>query len=290
MPVVVSTKEELRNHIAASYEKHSLDSKKPSLGFVPTMGALHRGHASLIESSIRDNDLTVVSIFVNPTQFGANEDLSTYPKTLEADLDLCASLGVDIVFTPDSKEIYGEDEITLNPPAAMGYILEGYHRPTHFAGVLQVVLKLFNLLLASNHAYGLRAYFGKKDAQQLLIIQKMVKDFFLPVEIIPCPLVRDIDSLALSSRNAYLSPSQREVALAMPKALLTIEKLIKNENLRDVSTLKAKALEMLEGYSIDYLDFYTRDLKLVELEARDCLLLAAIRIGTVRLLDNIWID
>ena len=167
-----------------------------SVGFVATMGALHKGHLSLIEKSLQENTHTIVSIFVNPTQFGENEDFGSYPRTLEADLALCEKAGVSAVFAPSVEDMYSTDEITFNPPKNMGYILEGFDRPTHFAGVIAVVLKLFMLIKPR------KAYFGQKDAQQVLILQKMVRDLFLDIEIVPCEIVRDDDGLALSSRNS----------------------------------------------------------------------------------------
>ncbi|RDU61238.1 pantoate--beta-alanine ligase [Helicobacter sp. MIT 14-3879] len=288
-----------KSHLITAHKDHN--RAVPKLGLVPTMGALHNGHKSLIESSIKNNDVTVVSIFVNPTQFSPTEDLAKYPRTLEKDIELCTSLGVDIVFAPDAKEMYSSnDEVTLNPPKSMGYILEGYYRPTHFAGVLQIVLKLFNLMLSSCYhssqtdAYSIRAYFGKKDAQQLLIVQKMVHDLYLPIEVIAMPIVRDTDSLALSSRNVYLTPTQRQQALALPRAILRIEHLIVQENIRDIETLKAEANSILQGLQIDYMDFYTHNLTLAKeygtREARKCIFLVAITIDKIRLLDNLWIE
>lgn len=308
-PVIVKTKHHLQRQIAQSLSLYNdrdilnipFDSKTKdpiSLGLVPTMGALHNGHKSLIESSVANNTITIVSIFVNPTQFAPTEDLAKYPRTLDSDMQLCASLGVDIVFVPDSSEMYELDEIALIPPKSMGYILEGYYRPTHFSGVLQIVLKLLNLMLLPKQKfkdlsfpiYDVRAYFGMKDAQQLLIVQKMVKDLCLPVEIVPVPIVRDNDYLALSSRNVYLSQKQRDEALALPRAVLEVENLILKKGIRDILILKHKASEILEGLSVDYMDFYTHELKLLKDEARDCVFLVAITVQNIRLLDNFWID
>lgn len=333
---------------------HNLDSIKAinniTIGLSPTMGALHNGHKSLIQANVSENDISIVSIFVNPTQFGVGEDLANYPRTLESDLKMCESLGVDIVFLPEISEIYEvdflqdskndlkkdsktnqanlkidskgnlkgnsktdskenvktnsksdkknknpfeSDEITLNPPKKMGYILEGFYRPTHFAGVIQVVLKLLNLTQANN------AYFGKKDAQQLLIIQKMVRDLRLKTRIIPIDIVRDSDTLALSSRNVYLDSKTRKKALAIPKTIFHIESLIK-KNVRDIGTLKHEALAILSGLDIDYMDFFTHNLSLAK-EAKNCIFLIAIRFKLpqnkaqnapkeVRLLDNLWIE
>lgn len=181
-------------------------SLKESVGFVPTMGALHKGHQSLIERSLKENSHTIVSVFVNPTQFGANEDFSAYPRPLEKDLALCEGLGVSAVFLPKTSEMYPyeiEQRLKLYAPTFLSRSLEGAMREGHFDGVVQVVLKLFHLV------HPTRAYFGKKDAQQLLIIQHLVKDLLLDIEIAPCEIVRDSDNLALSSRNVYLDATQR---------------------------------------------------------------------------------
>lgn len=261
----------------------NLDSTIPSIGLVPTMGALHDGHKSLIQASTTHNHITIVSIFVNPTQFAPNEDLAKYPRTLENDMQLCKNLDVDIVFIPTSQIMYEEDEITLNPPKKMGYILEGYYRPTHFAGVLQIVLKLFNLIMPT------RAYFGKKDAQQLLIIQKMVRHLCIPIQIIGMPIIRDFDALALSSRNVYLDSKQRQDAVLIPKAIFHIESRIIQDNERDTTVLKNEAMKILESLQIDYMDFYTHDLEITT-RAEKCIFLLAVRVGSVRLLDNLWIQ
>lgn len=191
-------------------------SLEESVGFVPTMGALHKGHQSLIERSLKENSHTIVSVFVNPTQFGANEDFNAYPRPLEKDLALCEKLGVNAVFVPKIGEMYpyeAEQRLKLYAPKFLSSSLEGAMRKGHFDGVVQIVLKMFHLVNPT------RAYFGKKDAQQLLIIEHLVKDLLLDIEIAPCEIVRDDDNLALSSRNVYLNATQRKQALAIPKAL-----------------------------------------------------------------------
>lgn len=254
------------------------------IGFTPTMGALHNGHKSLIESNVAQNHIAVVSIFVNPTQFSPTEDLSTYPRTLEKDIEMCREAGVDIVFAPTSEILYtDDDEVIIEPPKKMGYILEGYYRPTHFRGVLQVVLKLFNLISPT------RAYFGQKDAQQLLIIKKMVQHLCLPIEIIGMPIVRDYDNLALSSRNVYLSESERKLALAIPKTIFHLQDLITQQNIRDIAILKQEAEKILGNLNIDYMDFYNHDLTFAT-KAQNCIFLLVVRIGKIRLLDNLWIE
>lgn len=256
-----------------------------SVGFVATMGALHKGHLSLIEKSLQENTHTIVSIFVNPTQFGENEDFGSYPRTLEADLALCEKAGVSAVFAPSVEDMYSTDEITFNPPKNMGYILEGFDRPTHFAGVIAVVLKLFMLIKPR------KAYFGQKDAQQVLILQKMVRDLFLDIEIVPCEIVRDDDGLALSSRNIYLSAKEREIALCIPRTIALVKKEIDNGEVK-VDKLKALALESLtqSGTTFFYADFFNRELKpIAVIKKQESIFLIALRVGKTRLLDNLWI-
>lgn len=283
--IIAHTKRDLKDAISAkrSYKATQRNKSEDSitLGFTPTMGALHAGHKSLIEQSIKENDISVVSIFVNPTQFGPNEDLDKYPRTLESDIAMCKDLGADIIFAPDSKQMYEEeDEITLNPPKSMGYILEGYYRPTHFAGVIRIVLKLFNLIKPHN------AYFGKKDAQQLLIIQKMTKHLCIDINIRGMPIIRDKDGLALSSRNVYLSAKDRELALRIPRAISFIDM---HKNTKDIESLKRGAYEILGNLEIDYMDFYNRSLQLTQ-EIKGSIFLLCVRVGKVRLLDNLWLD
>lgn len=262
----------------------SLTQNNQSIGFVATMGALHQGHLSLIQTSLAQSNYTIVSIFVNPTQFGANEDFNAYPRTLEQDLALCEKAGVSAVFAPNAQDMYGNDEISFNPPVKMGYVLEGFDRPTHFAGVLQIVLKLFHLIMPH------RAYFGQKDAQQVLIIQKMVKDLFLPIEIVPCPIQRDSDGLALSSRNIYLSAQERERALCIPRTIMRIKDEIQKGR-TEVAYLHTLALEGLEKADrIFYADFYNHSLEgITQIVSGDSIFLVAVKIGQTRLLDNLWI-
>jgi len=257
--------------------------KGKEVGFVPTMGALHAGHLSLIKLSIANNQTTVVSIFVNPTQFLPGEDLNTYPKKTEADLKICEIAGVDVVFLPNIDDIYHDREIQILAPKVKGYILEGYNRPTHFDGVLQVVLKLFNIVKPTH------AYFGKKDAQQLYLIQQMVRDLFLDVKIVPCEIVRDGDGLALSSRNEYLTPLERTKALALSKSLKRAGKLV-SAGKTDVAQIKELCLEVLSEIEVEYFEIVDREFNLIEnIELGNTLVLVAGRVGTTRLIDNLWI-
>ncbi|WQW92266.1 pantoate--beta-alanine ligase [Helicobacter pylori] len=261
-------------------------SLEESVGFVPTMGALHKGHQSLIERSLKENPYTIVSVFVNPTQFGANEDFSAYPRPLEKDLALCEGLGVNAVFLPKIDEMYPyeiEQRLKLYAPTFLSHSLEGAVRKGHFDGVVQVVLKMFHLVNPT------RAYFGKKDAQQLLIIQHLVKDLLLDIEIAPCEIVRDSDHLALSSRNVYLNATERKQALAIPKALENIKQAI-DKGEKACEKLKKLGLEILENLEVDYLEFCNHKLEpLKTIEPANTLVLVAARVGKTRLLDNLWV-
>ncbi|GAA7414290.1 pantoate--beta-alanine ligase [Helicobacter pylori] len=261
-------------------------SLKESVGFVPTMGALHRGHQSLIERSLKENSHTIVSVFVNPTQFGANEDFSAYPRPLEKDLALCEKSGVGAVFVPKIGEMYpyeAEQRLKLYAPTFLSRSLEGAMRKGHFDGVVQVVLRLFHLVNPT------RAYFGKKDAQQLLIIQHLVQDLLLDIEITPCEIMRDDDNLALSSRNVYLNATERKQALAIPKALENIQQAI-DKGEKACEKLKKLGLEILENLEVDYLECCNHKLEpLKTIEPTNTLVLVAARVGKTRLLDNLWV-
>jgi len=255
-----------------------------TVGFVPTMGALHRGHLSLIQKSKEENDFTVVSIFVNPTQFLEGEDLDKYPRKEEADMTICEKIGVDILFMPTIDNIYFKDELKVLAPAIAGYVLEGARRPGHFDGVLQIVMKLFNIVQPN------RAYFGKKDAQQLLLIQKMVHDMFIPIDIVPCNTIREADGLAMSSRNVYLSAEERKRALAISKSLKRAGKMIMS-GVKDVKTIKEEMISILRKYvKIEYVEIVDRDLSPIDNIIEDkTIILVAARVGDTRLIDNIWI-
>ncbi|PAF49356.1 pantoate--beta-alanine ligase [Helicobacter sp. 13S00401-1] len=274
--LVVKSKHEL----VSTLKRLKTGSK--TLGFTPTMGALHLGHESLIRQSKKDNDISVVSIFVNPTQFLPHEDLSKYPRPIESDLKICESLGVDVVFLPSVEEMYEKDSIKVSAPKFMGYVFEGFLRPGHFDGVLSIVLKFFNLVLPTN------AYFGKKDAQQLLMIEKMVKDLNLSINVVGMPLIRDKDNLAFSSRNVYLSNEGRKKALCLSSALFSIEDKIKN-GIKDVSLLKKEALKSLWDVEVEYFEFVDRELHITT-KLEDSILIAVIRVENIRLLDNLWIS
>ncbi|MGQ2912698.1 pantoate--beta-alanine ligase [Aeromicrobium sp.] len=271
-PVVARTRAELRAALAGA----------DRTAFVPTMGALHDGHARLMRHARPLGDTLVVSIFVNPTQFGPGEDLDAYPRTFDADLVVCEREGVDVVFAPDVDEMYpgGLDGAVTVDPGPLGQVLEGAARPTHFRGVLTVVAKLFALVRPDV------AVFGEKDFQQLALIRRIVRDLALDVEVVGHPIVREADGLALSSRNTYLTPIQHEQALALSRAL----RAAADEGVvgRD-AVLKAahEVLDAADGVEVDYLvvtDPLLGDVDdSYEGEAR---ILVAARVGTTRLLDN----
>ena len=252
-----------------------------TVGFVPTMGALHNGHISLIKQARDENDIVIVSIFVNPTQFLPGEDLDAYPRKDEADKKICEICKVDYLFMPEISTMYAKEEVLIKAPNK-SYILEGKTRPGHFDGVLRVVLKLFNLTQPTN------AYFGKKDAQQLSLITQMVKDLFLPINIVPCDIVRENSGLALSSRNVYLTPEQKEEALKISKSIYMAGNLIAKEE-RDSKVVKDKIYEVLNGLDVEYVKVVDRNFNEIEIiEQSNTIILVVVRFESIRLLDNIW--
>lgn len=267
-----------------------------TIGLVPTMGALHKGHESLIKKAVETCDKVVVSVFVNPIQFGPNEDFDKYPRTLDADKHLCESNNVNIVFAPNASEMYGKDfanpDLQTNkhltyvyPPYSLVDKLCGKTRTGHFDGVATVVLKLLNLVQPDS------AFFGQKDAQQLIIIKKMVKDLNVPVNIIGCPIVREEDGLALSSRNKYLSAEARKKALSISKALFYVKDLI-SKGEKDVKILFDSAINLLDkDIELEYLEFVDTE-NLISLESINpkTLIAIAARVDNVRLIDNIILE
>lgn len=281
LPDVVTERHELRGRIA------ELRRGGKSLGFVPTMGALHAGHLSLVEASNQACDLTAVSIFVNPTQFGPNEDLAKYPRTLTADLAALATRRVDLVFAPPVEQIYPPGHDTFVEVGAVGRRWEGAARPVHFRGVATVVLKLFNLVQPDV------AFFGQKDFQQCLVVQKLVADFDLPLEIRVCPTVREPDGLAMSSRNAYLSADQRASALSLSRALHNAEAAVASGERRVAVLLDqlTATLQASAGVVIDYAAIADRaTLEPLESIDRPAVALLAARVGATRLIDNVLLD
>ena len=255
-----------------------------SIGLVPTMGYLHEGHLSLVEKSLDENEITVVSVFLNPIQFGPREDLNRYPRDFDRDARLLEERGVDVVFYPDEKEMYREYFSTFVEVENLSRVLCGESRPSHFRGVTTVVLKLFNIIKPS------RAYFGEKDAQQAIVIKRMVADLNLEVTIRTLPIVRDSDGLAMSSRNTYLSPDERKAALALPRALAKARKMFLGglKNAAELRKIIRQELEKNQMIGIDYVE--TVDLKhlrkMDNIDAENTLVAAAIRVGKTRLIDN----
>ena len=231
--------------------------REGELGLVPTMGAFHEGHLALFRAARDENDVVVASLFVNPAQFGESEDLERYPRDEEHDARLAEDAAVDVLYVPSADEIYPPGFETWVEVERLGSILEGEHRPGHFRGVATVCLKLFNLVRPQ------RAYFGQKDAQQVAVVRRMVRDLAVPVEIRVVPTARDEDGLALSSRNAYLSPEERRQALALPRALA------------------ARDRSLLNGLEVDYFE---------EADFEPRVLAAAVRVGNTRLIDNVVLE
>lgn len=260
-----------------------------SIGLVPTMGALHEGHASLINASAKENDITIVSVFVNPTQFGPNEDYEAYPRTLENDCIVAQNAGADVVFAPKNKDLYPNEDMTwVEVTGDITKVLCGRTRPIHFRGVTTVVSKLFNLSRAD------RAYFGLKDAQQTEVLRRMVDDLFFNVELRIMPIVREADGLAKSSRNTYLSPEERKSALILSKSLKLAKEAFTNGQ-RDVETILNLVKDTIQNEKtsqIDYVEMHKLPgLKPVgnKIEGR-VLLALAVKFGTTRLIDNVILE
>lgn len=260
-----------------------------SIGLVPTMGALHEGHASLINASAKENDITIVSVFVNPTQFGPNEDYEAYPRTLENDCVVAQNAGADVVFAPKNKDLYPNEDMTwVEVTGDITKVLCGRTRPIHFRGVTTVVSKLFNLSRAD------RAYFGLKDAQQTEVLRRMVDDLFFNVELRIMPIVREADGLAKSSRNTYLSPEERKSALILSKSLKLAKEAFNNGQ-RDVETILNLVKDTIQTEKIsqiDYVEMYKLPgLKPVGNKIEGKVLLAlAVKFGTTRLIDNVILE
>ena len=258
-----------------------------SVGFVPTMGYLHEGHKSLIDAARRENDKVVVSIFVNPMQFGPAEDLDSYPRDLNRDAKLCEDAGVDIIFHPEPEEMYADGFCSYVDMNGLTTELCGKTRPIHFRGVQTVVLKLFHIVTPD------RAYFGQKDAQQLAIIKRMVKDLNMPLSIHGCPIIREEDGLAKSSRNTYLSPEERKAALVLSRSVFLGEKMVK-EGERDCKKVIAAMTEEIEKEPLAKIDY----VKIVDLSTMQqidtiehgILAAMAVYIGKTRLIDNFMIE
>ncbi|MBI3468120.1 MAG: pantoate--beta-alanine ligase [Planctomycetes bacterium] len=255
-----------------------------SIGLVPTLGALHAGHLSLLRTARKECDYVVVSVFVNPTQFSASEDLAHYPRPWKDDLELCRGEKVDLVFAPSEQEMYPPGFCTWVQVSGLGDILEGEYRPGHFRGVATVVLKLLSIVAPD------RAYFGKKDYQQLLVVQQMVRDLGLPVRIRACPTVREPDGLACSSRNQYLTPEERQRALVLFRGLSLAHDMVAAGE-RDASDIRQRvrdAVESTAGCVLDYAELVDpQTLEVVTSLDRPTLAALAVRVGKTRLIDNL---
>lgn len=277
---IVSTVQEVREQVNA-WKKEGF-----TIGFVPTMGYLHEGHASLMDKA-GENDKVVVSIFVNPMQFGPNEDLDSYPRDLDHDAEICREHGVDLIFHPTPEEMYGDNFHTYVDMNVLTQELCGLSRPAHFRGVCTVVAKLFNIVLPDH------AYFGQKDAQQLAIIKRMVKDLNMPLEVHGCPIVREKDGLAKSSRNTYLSPKERKAALVLSRSIMLGKKMAEKGE-RDCSKIISAMTEEIQKEPLANIDY----VKIVDLETMQqvasiengILAAIAVYIGKTRLIDNFIIE
>ena len=275
---LIHTVAELREEVAQA------KAQGLTIGLVPTMGALHEGHASLIAAANKENDFVVVSVFVNPTQFGPNEDLDAYPRTLEADCKLAEKMGANVVFAPSPKEMYpSSDDTRVEVTGDITKVLCGRTRPIHFRGVCTVVGKLFNIVCPD------RAYFGQKDAQQLATIRRFVRDLNFPIEIVPCPIVREADGLAKSSRNTYLNPEERKAALILSQSLRLGREAIENgeKNAKKIIDIISQNLATEPLARIDYVEVVDfENIQRVETIEGETLVAIAVYIGKTRLIDN----
>ncbi len=257
-----------------------------SVGFVPTMGYFHAGHQSLMERARRENDLVVVSLFVNPIQFGPNEDFEKYPRDLQRDEQLAAATGVDLLFYPAVAEMYPDGFQTNVTVTGVSQGMCGSSRPGHFQGVATVVLKLFNIVGPD------RAYFGEKDAQQLRVIRQLVRDLNLPLAVIGCPIVREADGLAMSSRNVYLNPSERQAALVLSRSLAWAREALASGE-RDAARLQATLRRLIDSEPLAELEYLvivnSETLAPVARLAGELLIALAVRFGKTRLIDNLTV-
>ena len=276
--IVVETVDKLRAFLAAAR------AEGKSVGLVPTMGALHEGHASLVQRSVAENDVTVVSVFVNPTQFNDKGDLERYPRTLDADCALLSSLGANYVFAPSVEEVYPEPDTRVFDFAPLDKVMEGVYRPGHFNGVAQIVSKLFMYVEPD------RAYFGEKDFQQLAIIREMVRQLGFNLQVVGCPIVREKDGLALSSRNTLLTPEQRITALAISKTLFASLDYAKLHTLTETKQMVEQAIAGTEGLELEYYEVVDGNTlqSVASWDDTDYIVgCITVYCGKVRLIDNI---
>ena len=279
---IVKTVDEVRQYV----NKWRKDGD--TIGLVPTMGYLHSGHQSLIKKSVEDNDRTVVSVFVNPIQFGPNEDLEAYPRDINRDAVLCETTGADLIFNPEPEEMYKDGFVSFVDMNGLTNHLCGLSRPVHFRGVCTVCNKLFNIVGPD------RAYFGQKDAQQLAVIKRMVKDLNMPLQIVGCPIVRENDGLAMSSRNTYMNVEERNAALILSKSIFMGKELVEKGE-RNAAVVKEKMTEMLESEpmaEVEYVEVVNNlTMESVDEISGDILVAIAVKINNkVRLIDNFIIE
>ncbi|MGB4577202.1 MAG: pantoate--beta-alanine ligase [Paludibacter sp.] len=276
---IISSIQELQADIKA------VKAKGKTIGFVPTMGALHAGHKSLVARSISENDFNVVSIFVNPTQFNNLSDLEKYPRNIERDAEMLGAIGCDLIFAPQPEDIYTEDELTGRFDfdfAGLDKVMEGKFRPGHFNGVVQIVSKLFNFVQPD------KAYFGEKDFQQLAIIHYMVKALNINVEIVDCPIVREESGLAMSSRNERLTPEQRKYAAEISKVLFESRNFVPELSPADLTVWVSGRINAIEGLKVEYFEIVdSENLRTVQTWEKPAVGCIAVFCGEVRLIDNV---
>ncbi len=282
--IIVKSPKKLNNII------QKFKSKRKKIGLVPTMGALHKGHISLINKARKENDVVIVSIFVNPTQFAPNEDYNSYPRTFKQDKIKCVESGVDIIFLPAVNSIYPDGYKTYVEVKEMSDLLCGKFRPGHFKGVATIVLKLFNITMPDT------AYFGLKDYQQYIIIKKLSEDLNLNIKIRGCPIIREKDGLAMSSRNKYLNKTERNDAVLLYKSLITARNLVLYQKIKDASLLKKEIKKILlkgksiKSSNIDYIAVINpKTLQEVKKINNDVVIALAVYVGKARLIDNIYV-
>lgn len=286
MPNKNSLLEIFTTKIALNQRLLKLLNEQKTIGLVPTMGALHAGHLSLIKKSKNDNDITIATIFVNPTQFNKPSDLLKYPRPTQADVAILENVGCDILFLPAETEMYSPTETWHYNVGAIANELEGAHRPGHFKGVTQIVYKLFSLIPAD------RAYFGQKDFQQFLVIKQLVAYFKLGVELLCCPIIRETDGLALSSRNIHLSETQRKKALLLSATLNNIKNNYTTLPLADLLQKAKTAFKGISDVKLDYIEIRDKDTlaPIVQYKTPNAVALIAAEVGDTRLIDNMMLD
>ncbi|MCM1034385.1 MAG: pantoate--beta-alanine ligase [Paludibacter sp.] len=275
---IISTKQDLQAAVAAC------KAANQTIGLVPTMGALHNGHASLVERAVAENDITFVSVFVNPTQFNNKEDLAKYPRNLNRDAELLQSKGVDYVFAPTPEEMYTVEEMqtTFNFDfGGLDQVMEGKHRPGHFNGVVQIVSKLFQLVEPD------KAYFGEKDFQQLAIIRRMVDIMGFHLQIVGCPIVRETSGLALSSRNERLSDTEKSTAINISHILFESRQLIHSQNVKQVESWVIEQINRIEGLTVEYYEIVDQTTLQPAMDFHNAIGCVTVYCGEVRLIDNI---